>query len=297
MKLPDISDFESESNVVKLDIFTKYLNYIEDTQNVKSCYANSHLINEHIEINFRKLEYSIPYDYSNKLKKCLSDQIITYIIIPVSLVYNDYSHYNIVIINKEKQTFEYFEPVGFIITHELPYFEVQSHIYGIVNYIFNDNLLLKNFKFVNANINCPMGLQKKQMDAFDQSFNGQYGPLYKNNKMYAYYGLCVGWCLLIIHLRILNPEENINNIVEYLIIKYNSLELHNYIRRYIHLIENTNNLESANTYIKKNTFKLKLTKNEIKNNTRYIKKFNDDNNITMLKYFTQFSFYFNYKMI
>ena len=141
MKIPDISEFESESNVVKLDVFTKYLNYIENKQDIKSCYANSHLINEHIEINFKKLEYSIPYDYSDKLTKCLSNKIIKYIIIPISLVYQDYSHYNIVIINKQKQTFEYFEPVGFITTHQLPYFEVQSHIYGIINYILSLKIL------------------------------------------------------------------------------------------------------------------------------------------------------------
>ena len=289
MFIPEVSENESDSDVLKLELFTKYLNYIESKQNIESCYANSHLMYEHLEINFKELKYRIPYDYSKKLKNCLSSKYVQYIIIPVALIYKDYSHYNIVIINKKKQTFEYFEPIGLFQGNRIPYFEVENHIYGIIKFIFLG--LIDSYKFVNAHINCPRGLQTKQYDAINESFDGQYGPLYKNNKMYSNsYGLCVSWCLLVIHIRILNPESNINDIINYLVNTYNHTELNSYIRRYTYMIENSNNLKPVNSYISFEEFKLKLSNKEIKYNTRYIEKFKKENNFQMLAYFKQFKF-------
>lgn len=290
MLVPGVTENESDSDVLKLDLFTKYLNYIESKQRVKSCYSNSHLLYEHLEINFKELKYRIPYDYSKKLKECMggnaSQRLIKYIIIPISLIYTDYAHYNIVIINKEKQTFEYFEPAGFIETHNLPYFEVQSHIYGIINHLLKG---ITHYRFVNAHINCPRGLQTRQMDIINKSFNGQYGPLYKNNKMYSNnYGLCVAWCLLVIHIQILNPDSSINEIVDNLVNKYNSKELNSYIRRYVYMIENSKDLKQVNSYISFEEHKLKLTDKEIKYNTGYINKFKKENNNEMLEYFRGF---------
>lgn len=287
MLIPEVTESESDSDVLKLDLFTKYLNYIESKQKVKSCYANSHLLYEHLNINFKELKYSIPYDYSKKLKECLGSKKIQYIIIPISLIYTDYAHYNIVIINKEKQTFEYFEPAGFIEKHHLPYFEVQSHIYGIINHLFDNTI--KKYRFINAHINCPRGLQTRQMDIINESFKDQYGPLYKNNKMYSNnYGLCVAWCLLVIHIRILNPETNINEIVDNLVNKYSSKELNSYIRQYVYMIENSKDLKQVNSYINFHEHKLKLTDKEIKYNSRYIHKFKKENNNEMLEYFNFF---------
>jgi len=306
MLIPEVTENESDSDVLKLDLFTKYLNYIESKQKIKSCYANSHLLYEHLEINFKELKYRIPYDYSRKLKECmggnastlLNDNVsqendinrrwgVKYIVIPISLVYKDYAHYNIVIINKEKQTFEYFEPAGFIKTHQMPYFEVQSHIYGIINHLFDN--AIKKYKFINAHINCPRGLQTRQMDTINESFNDQYGPLYKNNKMYSNnYGLCVAWCLLIIHIRILNPESNINEIVDNLVNKYSSKELNSYIKSYVYMIENSKDLRHVNSYISFDEYNLKLTDKEIKYNSRYIQQFKKENNKEMLEYFNFF---------
>jgi hypothetical protein len=275
MLIPEVTELESDSDVLKLDLFTKYLNYIESKQHVKSCYANSHLLYEHLNINFKELKYSIPYDYSKKLKECLASKKIQYIIIPISLIYTDYAHYNFVIINKEKETFEYFEPAGLLEKHHLPYFEIQSHIYGIINHLLKD---VTHYRFVNAHISCPRGLQTRQMDIINESFNGQYGPLYKNNKMYSNnYGLCVAWCLLIIHIRILNPESNINEIVDNLVNKYSSKELNSYIRRYVYMIENSKDLKPVNSYISFDEHKLKLTPKEIKYNSRYIDQFKKEN--------------------
>jgi len=273
---PILSENESESNILPINLFTNFLNYIEKTQNVKSCYANSHLINEQIVINFKELKYTIPYDYSEKLHKCKN---VDYIIIPISLVYSDYSHYNIVIINNKKKTFEYFEPIGDQRIHLLPYFEVEAHIYGIVNWILKNSV--KQYKFINAHLGCPMGLQKKQMSVFEESLQGQYGPKLENGKMYGYYGLCVAWCLLIIHLRILNPNENINDITSELI---KNQELHKYIRQYVHLIENTS-YNNPRKYIKQNIYDLKLTKNEIKYNTRDKKLIEEKKGYNKLLYF------------
>jgi len=284
MLIPEVTENESDSDVLKLDLFTKYLNYIEGKQKIKSCYANSHLLYEHLEINFKELKYRIPYDYSKKLRECLSSKKIEYIIIPISLIYKDYAHYNIVIINKEKQTFEYFEPAGLLETHQLPYFEVQSHIYGIINHLLCNQV--KKYKFINAHISCPRGLQTRQMDTINESFNGKYGPLYKNDKMYSNnYGLCVAWCLLIIHIRILNPDSEINEIIDNLVNKYSSKELNSYIKSYVYMIENSKDLKQVNSYISFDEHKLKLTDKEIKYNSRYIHKFKKEDNKEMLEYF------------
>lgn len=287
--VPEVTEDESNSDVLKLDLFTKYLNYIETKQDAKSCYANSHLLYEHVEINFKELKYRIPYDYSKKLKQCLSSKKIEYIIIPISLIYKDYAHYNIVIINKKREIFEYFEPAGLLETHQLPYFEVQSHIYGIINHLFDN--LVKKYKFVNAHISCPRGLQTIQMDTINESFKHQYGPLYKNNKMYSNnYGLCVAWCLLIIHIRILNPDSSINEIIDNLVNKYSSKELNSYIRSYVYMIEDSKDLKQVNSYISFDEYKLKLTHKEIKYNTRYIQRFKLEDNQEMLGYFNFFTF-------
>lgn len=291
MFIPDVMESESDSDVLNLNLFTKYLNYIENKQNIKSCYSNLHLLYEHLEINFKRLKYRTPYDYSKKLKQCLSNDKIEYIIIPILLVYTDYSHYNIVIINKRKHTFEYFEPVGFVTVNQIPYFEIENHIYGIIKFLFLETgkpNMLDTYKFINAHINCPKGLQAKQMDIIDQSLNLQYGPLYKNNKMYSNkYGLCVSWCLLIIHIRLLNQELNIDEIVNVLIDMYTPIELNKYIRKYTYMIEHVS-LKSVNSYINFDKHDLKLTEKEMRYNMAYIKQFKIDNNKEMLRYFTQF---------
>lgn len=292
MFIPDVMESESDSDVLNLNLFTKYLNYIESQQDIKSCYANLHLLYEHLQINFSELKYRIPYNYSKKLKECLSSKKIEYIIIPISLVYTDYAHYNIVIINKKKSTFEYFEPMGLVKIHRMPYFEVENHIYGIIKFLFLENdkpNILDSYKFINAHINCPIGLQTKQMNTIDKSFTEQYGPLYKNNKMYSNkYGLCVAWCLLIIHIRLLNQELNIDQIVDVLVNIYTSTELNQYIRKYTYMIENSKDLKQVNSYISFDEHNLKLTWKEIKYNNAYIKQFKSENNKEMLKYFTQF---------
>lgn len=267
---PVLPEKESASDFLSLNLFTKFLNYIEKTQNVKSCYANSHLINEHIIINFVELKYYLPYDYTKKLNGCKN---VDYIIIPISLVYNNYSHYNIVIINNKKKTFEYFEPIGDQRFHRKPYFEVEAHIYGIITWIFDEYFdipnsppllknKIKNYKFVNAHVGCPIGLQKKQMN----ELLNQEGPALENGQMYKYHGLCVAWCLLIVHLRILNPDVKINYITKNLL---ENQELNKYIRQYVYLIENTQ-LNTPKTYIKPNVFNLKLTENEIEYNKNQI---------------------------
>lgn len=254
---PTLPENESASDFLSLDLFTKFLNYIEKTQKVKSCYANSHLINEHIIINFVELKYYLPHDYDEKLNRCTN---VDYIIIPISLVYNNYSHYNIVIINNKKKTFEYFEPIGDQRFHQNPYFEVEAHIYEIITLILRES---KNYKFVNAHVGCPIGLQKRQMD----EILNQEGPKLENGQMYGYHGLCVAWCLLIVHLRILNPDVNIDYITKNLLEKP---ELNKYIRQYVYLIETTKLNNKPRVYIKLNVSDFKLTKNEIKYNKNQI---------------------------
>ena len=264
MKLifPDLANEQSSLQNLPLNYFSNFLNYIEETKDIKKCYNNIHLENSHLIINFYKFEYKIPTQFFKEIKKCLQNKEINLIIIPIRLHFpRNINHYNVVIINKiDGKRIEYFEPHGTNFIFESVSASLYKYkVYNTIQNILTQHLPLNHYKFINANQQCPRGLQFKQTQVF------QTRPP-KN------YGLCVAWCLLIIHLRILNPKISLGYIVETML-KYTSTELHDIITKYIMFIEqkqtNKINIKINETF---EPHKLILPQNEIDNIYKFIYK-------------------------
>jgi hypothetical protein len=259
LNFPDLANEQSLLQKLPLNYFSNFLNYIEETKDIKKCYKNIHLENSHLIIDFYKFEYKIPTKFFTEIKKCLENKEINLIIIPISLHFpRNINHYNILIINKiEGKRVEYFEPHGTNFIFELPSM-YEYKVYDTIQNILKQHLELNKYKFINANQKCPRGLQFKQTQVF------QIRPP-KN------YGLCVAWCLLIIHLRILNPKISINYIVEIILYNNTPTELHDIITKYIKFVEkkHVNNNYNIETF---ETHKLILPQNEIDNIYKFIYK-------------------------
>lgn len=245
------------------ELFMKTLNYIESQHKVKSCYSGTRVAGLHLLIDFEHLQCKIPKTYIEKMQKCLNDDNVELFIIPILLIYEDspaqqYSHYNVVIINKHNHKIEYFEPGGeqsdFIRTHHFMV-NIKHHIEEALYSIFGS--ALQKYKFIDIQQGCPIGLQKKQIEQ-DSIKTG---------------GLCVAWCLLCIHLRILNPKEELTTITTSLLENKN---LDKIIRKYIQKMHNTLHLSYETDFVhtcikltpmekKKTTEQLRITDEQLNN--------------------------------
>jgi hypothetical protein len=232
------------------ELFIKTLNYIETQHKVKSCYSGTRVVGLHLLIDFEHLQYKIPKTYIEKMQVCLKDDNVELLIIPILLVYEDspaqqYSHYNVVIINKNNRKIEYFEPGGeqseFIRTHHFMV-NIKYHVEKALYSIFGSSLYKRKYKFIDIQQGCPIGLQKKQIEQ-DPIKTG---------------GLCVAWCLLCIHLRILNPKEELTTITTSLLENKNIDKI---IRKYIQKMHNTLHLSYETDFVHKC---IKLTQMEKK---------------------------------
>lgn len=272
---PDISDIESDSENLSISLFNNYLKLQEQKISNEGKFKVINLL-----IDFYKLKYTVQRDFKSEMNMNLNDNKIKLIIIPIQLVYNNNSHYNILIINKINNTFEYFEPMGEIHYYEIPYFKILNHILGITGYT-------NKFKFIDIHKSCPsrQGLQYKQ----ELIFKDKYGPLTESNLPFGYYGFCVAWCLLCAHLRILNPTIDINTIITHILKNNTPDQLDSYIRRYIHLIEKTKFILLPNT-IRNIDFNVILTKSEIIKNKKLLLQFKNNNDKKSLL-FIHFPFY------
>jgi hypothetical protein len=204
------------------------------------------------------------------------------------------SHYNIIIINKNNNNIEYFEPLKKL-EFNIPFFKYTSHILGIIHSLFNYKLKESKFKWIDSHSTCPIGLQNKQELIFKYNNNKKvHGPRLKNNKMYNKYGLCVAWCLLCIHLRILNPDLNIIHIINNVLHKNSPKQLNSFILKYIHKIETTNLPNLLENTIFEH-FNLILTKDELHINEKNLQKAIEHKDDNIIKLFKNFQFYKQYQ--
>lgn len=157
-------------------------------------------------------------------KYVISDDYITYInnlllhytfydfiIIPIIIYFTTTCHFNVIIINKKKKFIEFYEPYGNVNDNLIKY------IKDLMFFTFKFN----EYTFHNANINPKTNKTQLGLQAF-QELNIINEP----------HGLCVGWCLLFIHYRILNPDLEVRFIIDF-IIKFYGNDLDNYIRKYL----------------------------------------------------------------
>ena len=244
---PKLIDTTDTFDILKSNFFYKFLNYLEKNSTTKTCYKNLNVENSNIILDFVNKKYFIAKNYENRLFDCINDSSINFIILPFSILRNSdsFGHFNIIIINKTDKKIEYFEPHGSSLSPQLVQNKfIIKHILGIIHKLTRNKII--HYKFSDAHILCPFGLQYKQESIFyiDESLDLiKYGPKTEKGLMTGKYGLCVAWCLLCIHLRLLNPTVSIKHIIKNIFNKYNSYELNTYINKYIHLIINTNTIE------------------------------------------------------
>jgi len=236
MLLPNLDLAEpSKSIYLSEDIFVKYFDVIL-FKNLYSAFDNSicpfksvYITDYFITLDFVNFTYKIPEVLYESIKRCKLSNTRFYII-PLRLNLNYKSaHSNLIIVDNQSATIEFFEPHGNKFngtTYELPY-NIEKHIKVLINKLFPYRSLFYTFK--NVQNSCPKGLQAKQ------------------NSIDSNSGHCLAWSLLFIHLRILNLFYDTTYIIDYLH-KNTPEQLDRYIRRYIGYLENTSHLLEKKLY-------------------------------------------------
>lgn len=246
----------SSSLYLKEDVFSKYLDkIILDTLKTDSdtvCAFQSVFITDYfITIDFVDFIYKIPNILLSSLEQCKNNTNIRFYIIPLRLNFNyKDAHSNVIIIDNQYKTIEYFEPHGVMFTGlDVPY-DIQRHIKILISRLFPIRSKLYTFK--NVQNYCPIGLQGLQTITNPAS------------------GHCLAWSLLFINVRINNLYSSTDYIIEYFTKNFNSIDLDKYMRRYIGMLETTTEFANIKTF---SNFKynLGLSRTEGQNITTRIK--------------------------
>lgn len=229
LHLPDLNNIERDYNL-KLDMITfiKYINLLSNKDYI--CKITSDYINDYyLKIDFSKNTYQLPRNYKN-ITTCKGLFILPIIII---LDKNNESHINVLIIDNKKNIVDFYEPHGIQLAAKNPIYDIFYHINNILK-----NSLNKKYKLINVHIECPIGLQTIQ--------SKHYGI---NDSVPT----CVSWSLLIIAIKINNPNTDTRDIIKYFI-KLNPQELDDYIRRWITYVKKSvNNIEHVYKYQKEHS--------------------------------------------
>jgi len=259
MLIPNLNLAEpSKSIYLSEDIFVKYFDVIlfknlYSLNSLNICPFKSVYITDYfIILDFVNFTYKIPETLHESIKKCKSSNTRFYII-PLRLNLNYKSaHSNLVIIDNQSATIEFFEPHGNKFNgteYELPY-NIEQHIKILVIKLFPISTF---YTFKNVQNSCPRGLQAKQ------------------NSINSNSGHCLAWSLLFIHLRILNLIHDTSYIIDYLH-RNSDIDLDFYIRRYIGYLENTSYLLKKKLYptLKYNMLLSQSELDNIRNRIKYL---------------------------
>lgn len=222
----------------KLKIIPHYyvktlLQYININENNNICYYDNFITNYNydIKIIYEYKNYKINIvEYLNftenldKVKNCMIKNENTIVILPIHILYKKtetetnkekryQSHYTTILIKDKKIYF--FDPLTGREDYSI-FFDFQQDVCEKVK----SYLKLTDHKIYIHNT-CPKSIQQTAREK-------------RNVNLAETEGLCVGWCLLIIHLTILNKDFTVYEIVECLLKKKN---LDIYIRTYIAFLE------------------------------------------------------------
>lgn len=227
----------SKSIYLSEDIFAKYFDVILlsnfqilPSNSLKICPFKSIYITDYfIVLDFINFSYEIPNILKLAIDTCNLSSTRFYVIpLRLNLNYKN-AHSNLVIVDTELGTIEFFEPHGTKFSgtiYELPY-NIEKHVKMLINLLFPIKVTL--YKFRNVQNSCPKGLQSKQSSVNDKA------------------GHCLAWSLLFIHLRILNLVYDTTYIINYLH-KNSDADLDLYIKRYIGYLENSSLLLEKKFY-------------------------------------------------
>lgn len=134
-----------------------------------------------ITYNFRVWNIFLPKLMKTSVDKCLLSNEVHYIVIPIHLNFLDTAHSNVIIIDKLKQTIDYFEPHGIQMGSD--YSQIIDIFSTVTYYLKQMFPQLAHFTIVNAAQRCILGPQTVQ--------GGNQGH-------------CLAWSLYFIFLRLVN---------------------------------------------------------------------------------------------
>lgn len=216
--LPVVKDYpETTEDHLSDNMFAKYIdvllfNNLLSLLGPNMCEIYSKYLTDYfVTLDFVNFKYKVPTILRMSIDKC-KNSFERFYILPLRLYFHVGCHSNIIIIDNEKRTIEFFEPHGNMfsgIGHKLPY-NIQHHIRNLLASLFP--LRYHLYEFINTQ-SCKIGIQTKSL---------------KNPSG----GYCLAWSILIIHLRMLNISVSTKEITEHLL-KKNPQELDTYIKRYI----------------------------------------------------------------
>lgn len=200
------------SNFMKnTDLCNYYLNIGIKTN------AKCEFLNFEIVWIYKKLFFS--ENFTNNFKKCINNNKIRFIIIPLGIELKEGSHANYLIFDKKTHQLERFEPYGSDSPHKFNY-----------NSKLLDNVLSFKFSEINSNIeyiNPEKYLPKVSFQYFDA-----YEP--KTQKIGDPGGFCALWSIWYTDMRLTYPDIEREKLVKKLLkeIKMKNISFKNLIRNY-----------------------------------------------------------------
>lgn len=230
--VPDLDSYkESDKLILEEQVFVSYLHNILShySRIFNFCFPFSHtyIMDHFITITFPKMSIELNNGVISTINKtCLNKSLI---ILPIKLITfqenttNMFAgHSNVVFIDNDRQTIEYFEP------HGIRYLDKISEVVDIPDlvstFIRNTLPFTKSYITVNSASSCLLGVQSLQGIINIES------------------GHCLAWSLYFITLRILNQLTILNNetvseyLNKYLTSKFSPMELDAIVRKFISLL-------------------------------------------------------------
>lgn len=159
-------------------------------------------------VDERRFENSCQVESMSVFDACNEEQLL-YIPLSIRQIPGvDFNHTNGLIIDIGKRIIERFEPNGCCINLAMDDIDedLEKHL----------QTLFPGYEYVPPNVSCP------------RLFGVQYKESVANKRDGGY---CVGWSLLLYHMRLINPNKSLHEISEYMLNK-SPEELHTLIRRY-----------------------------------------------------------------
>ena len=209
---------------------------------------------------YTEWKVSISKELQHRINKCLTDHNVNFMVIPIALLFKGSGHANVLFIDKQKQTVEYFEPHGILMYTE--YNNVVSISEVIEKNLFSLFTPLSwnnGYVFLNINGQCFVGPQVLQESSFSWKIQASSGD-----------GHCLAWVLYYIYLRILNINTLQANsspasvLMEYITTTNDPEQLDYRIRRFITLVKHVASTvdENVESYINKLDIHTKMILND-----------------------------------
>jgi len=229
--IPVIKESNNKLEILDTEVFTKYLDLLFQKKNkdIYVCSTNLVALNEYfIEVNISEGTYKISNYLLTLYNQCSKIRNIRFFIVPIFLifpqVYNgkedsilqSTGHSNAILIDKKSKLVEWFEPHGEAYKGHFLKFDTEKILKSILNDIFPgiDNA----YTFNNALKSCDyLAPQKGDRDTY-----------------------CLGWSLLYIELKLLNPTYSSYTIFKLFNERFYTDEKRlTYIKQYIIYVENS----------------------------------------------------------